>query len=82
MEEKKSQKRCASDMVILSRGSANAYSTLWCPPSVKDCTQSLSSDSTIKLEYHGFLPILKYSICEESPQVGFSHPYKIDHKNH
>ena len=67
-------------MVILSRGSANAYSTLWWPPSVKDRTQSLSSDPKIKLEYNGFLPFLKYSLCEESPQVGASDPYKIDHK--
>jgi hypothetical protein len=44
------------DTVILSCGSANAYSTLWWPPSVKDCTQSLSSDPIIKLEYHDFLP--------------------------
>jgi hypothetical protein len=44
------------DTTILSRGSANAYSTLWWPPSVKDCTQSLSSDPMIKLEYHGFIP--------------------------
>jgi hypothetical protein len=50
--------------------------------SVKDCTQSLSSDPMIKLEYHGFLPFHKCSLCEESPQVGASHPYKIDHKNH
>ena len=42
------------DTVILSRGSANAYSTLWWPPLVKDCTQSLSSDPTIKPECHGF----------------------------
>jgi hypothetical protein len=71
--------RCIRDMVILSRGSTNAYSTLWWPPSVKDCNQSLSSDPKIKLEYHGFHPFLKYSLCEESPQVGVSHPYKIDH---
>jgi hypothetical protein len=74
-------KKCTRDTVILSYGSANAYSTLWWPPSVKDCTQSLLSDPKIKLEYHDFLPFLKYSLCEESPQVGVSHPYKIDHKS-
>jgi hypothetical protein len=26
-----------------------------------------------------FVPFLKYSLCEESPQVGAYHPYKIDH---
>jgi hypothetical protein len=73
--------KCASDTVILSRGSTNAYSTLWLPPSVKDCTQSLSSDPMITLEYHGFLPFIKCSLCEESPQVGVSHPYKVDHNS-
>jgi hypothetical protein len=53
--------------VILSCGLANAYSTLWLPPSVKGCTQPLSSDPKIKLEYHDFLPYTKFSLCEESP---------------
>jgi hypothetical protein len=78
--EEQSQRICTSDTVILSRGSDNAYSMLWWPPLVKGCNQPLSSDPKIKLEYHGFLPFLKYSLCEESPQVGVSHPYKIDHK--
>jgi hypothetical protein len=35
------------------------------------------------LEYHGFLPYSRCSLCEESPQVGSSHPYNIDHnENH
>jgi hypothetical protein len=72
---------CIRDTVILSHGSTNAYSTLWWPPSVKDWTQSISSDPKIKLEYHDFLPFLKNSLCEESPQVGVSRPYKIDHKS-
>jgi hypothetical protein len=67
------------DTVILSRGSTNAYSTLWWPPSVKDCTQSLSSDLMINLEYHGFLSLTDVSLCEISPQVGASHPYNFDH---
>jgi hypothetical protein len=54
-------KRFTSDTVILSRGSVKAYSTLWWPPSVKGCTQALSSDPKIKLEYHSFLPYLKFS---------------------
>jgi hypothetical protein len=35
------------------------------------------------LEYHSFLPYSRCSLCEESPQVGASHPYNIDHnENH
>jgi hypothetical protein len=35
------------------------------------------------LEYHSFLPYSRCSLCEESPQVGVSHPYKIDlNENH
>jgi hypothetical protein len=66
-------KKCTSDTMILSRGSVNAYSTLWWPLSVKGCTQPLSSDPKIKLEYHSFLPYIKFSLCEESRQVGVSH---------
>jgi hypothetical protein len=59
VEEDNHRKRCESDMMILSRGSTNAYSMLWWPPSFKDYTQSFSSDPTIKLEYHDFLPFIK-----------------------
>jgi hypothetical protein len=31
------------------------------------------------LEYHGSLYLEFIPHCEESPQVGASHPYKIDH---
>jgi hypothetical protein len=31
------------------------------------------------LEYHDFLPYTCFPVCEESPQVGASHPYKVDH---
>ena len=35
------------------------------------------------LEYHDFLPYSTCSCWEESPQVGVSHPYKIDlNENH
>jgi hypothetical protein len=54
-------KRFTSDTVILSRGLVKAYSTLWWPPSIKGCTQPLSSDPKIKLEYHSFLPYLMFS---------------------
>jgi hypothetical protein len=33
---------------------------------------TLSSDPKIKLEYHNFLPYIKFSLCEKSPQVGVS----------
>jgi hypothetical protein len=39
---------------------------------VAHCTQPLSSDPKIKLEYHVVLPYVK-SLCEESPQVWVSH---------
>jgi hypothetical protein len=39
--------------------------------------------STDPLEYHSFLPYSICSLCEEFPQVGISHPYKIDlNENH
>ena len=72
--------RCTSDMMILSHCSTNTYSMLWWHPSVKGYTQPLSSDPKIKLEYHCFLPYLKFSLCEESPQFGVSYPYTIDLK--
>jgi hypothetical protein len=46
---------------------------------VKDRTQSLSSDPMINLEYHSFFLIADVSLYEESQQVGASHPYNIDH---
>jgi hypothetical protein len=49
--------------MILSRGSANAYSTLWWPPLVKGCTQPLSNDLKIKLEYHVVLGYIN-SLCD------------------
>jgi hypothetical protein len=36
--------------------------------------------SNDQLEYHGFLPCSFSPVCEESPQVGASHPYSDDHK--
>jgi hypothetical protein len=57
---------------LMYRNKANAYSTLWWPPSVKGRTQLLSSDPKIKLDYHDFLPYIK-SFCEKSPQVRASH---------
>jgi hypothetical protein len=77
MEENNHRENAQVIVIILSCGSANAYSTLWWPPSVKDCTQSLSSDPKIKHEYHSFLAYLKFSLCEESSQFGVSHPYTI-----
>jgi hypothetical protein len=42
------------------------------------CTQPLSSDPKINLNTT-VLFISSLSLCEESPQVGACHPYKIDH---
>jgi hypothetical protein len=51
-------------------------------PSVKGCTQPLSSDPKIRLEYHVVLPYNK-SLCEESPQVGVSYAFhKLSQSKH
>jgi hypothetical protein len=51
---------------------------LWCPNG-----QGLHSTPFKRyndpLEYHGSLYLEFIPLCEESPQVGASHPYKIDH---
>ena len=66
----------------LSRGSAK-YNTLPTPrcgvPMDEGCTQPLSSDPMINLNTMIFF-LISFPVCEESPQVGASHPYKIDHK--
>jgi hypothetical protein len=47
------------------------------------CTQPLSSDPMIYLNTTVLFLIADVSLCEESPQVGASHPYNIDHnENH
>jgi hypothetical protein len=43
------------------------------------CTQPLSSDPIINLNTTVFF-LISYPVCEESPQVGASRTYKIDHK--
>jgi hypothetical protein len=49
----------------------------------ESCTQPLSSDPMIHLNSTVFFLIVYVSLCEESPQVGVSHPYKIDvNENH
>jgi hypothetical protein len=40
------------------------------------CTQPLSSDPMINLNTTVF-PLISFPVCEESPQVGASHPYKV-----
>ena len=44
------------------------------------CTQPLSSDPMINLNTTIFSLLSILPICEESPQVGASRPYNIDHK--
>jgi hypothetical protein len=48
-------------------------------PMDEGCTQPLSSDPMINLNTTTFLPYLFFPVCEESPQVGVSHPYNKDH---
>jgi hypothetical protein len=57
-------------------------STLW-RPNGRGLHSTPFKRSTDPLEYHDFLPYSICSLCEESPQVGVSHPYKIDlNENH
>jgi hypothetical protein len=44
------------------------------------CTQPLSSDPMINLNTTVFYLLSILPICKESPQVGVSRPYNIDHK--
>jgi hypothetical protein len=44
------------------------------------CTQPLSSDPMIDLNTTVFYVLSTLPVCEESPQVGASRPYNIDHK--
>jgi hypothetical protein len=48
-------------------------------PMDEGCTQPLSSDPMINLNNTAFFLSL-LPVCEESPQVGASRPYNIDHK--
>jgi hypothetical protein len=44
------------------------------------CTQPLSSDPMINLNTTVFSLLSILPVCKESPQVGASRPYNIDHK--
>ena len=57
-------------------------STLWCPNG-RGLHSTPFKRSNDPLEYHSFLFYSTCSLCEESPQVGVSHPYNIDlNENH
>jgi hypothetical protein len=57
-------------------------SMLW-RPNGRGLHSTTFKRSNDPLEYHGFLPYSRCSLCEESPQVGVSHPYNIDlNENH
>jgi hypothetical protein len=57
-------------------------STLW-RPNGRGLHSTPFKRSNDPLEYRSFLPYSWCFPCEESPQVGVSHPYKIDHdENH
>jgi hypothetical protein len=49
-------------------------------PMDEGCTQPLSSDPVINFNTMVFLSLSTLPVCEESPQVGASRPYNIDHK--
>jgi hypothetical protein len=44
----------------------------------ESCTQLLSSDPMINLNTTVFFFLLIYPVCEESPQLGVSHPFNED----
>jgi hypothetical protein len=46
-------------------------------PVDEGCTQPLSSDPMINLNTTMFLSLSTLPVCEESPQVGASRPYKV-----
>jgi hypothetical protein len=57
-------------------------SMLW-RPNGRGLHSTLFKRSNDPLKYHNFLPFSRCSLCEESPQVRVSHPYKIDlNENH
>jgi hypothetical protein len=57
-------------------------STLW-RPNGWGLHSTPFKQSNDLLEDHDFLPYSRCSLCEESPQVGVSHPYNIDlNENH
>ena len=62
----------------LSRGSAK-YNTCLLPRCGvlmdEGCTQPLSSEPMINLNTTVFFFLISFPVCEESPQVGVSHPY-------
>jgi hypothetical protein len=70
------------DTCFLFRGSAKWHlptSTLW-RPNGRGLHSTPFKWSNDQLEYHNFLPYSLLPVCEESPQVGASRPYNIDHK--
>jgi hypothetical protein len=44
----------------------------------ESCTQLLSSDPIINLNTTVFFFLYSFPVCEESPQLGVSHPYNTD----
>jgi hypothetical protein len=54
-----------------------AYSTLWRPMD-EGCTQPLSSDPMVHMNTTVVFFLILFLVCEESPQLGVSHPYNKD----
>jgi hypothetical protein len=55
-----------------------AYSTLW-HPNGRELHSTPLKWSNDQLEYHSVLLCLLFPVCEESPQLGVSHPYNKNH---
>jgi hypothetical protein len=80
-ENSREETNHTKDTVILSHGSAKYNTCLLRRCGVlidESCIQPLSSDPMIHLNTT-VSSLYFFPVCEESPQVGVSHPYKVDH---
>jgi hypothetical protein len=68
------------DFYLVVRPSNTCLLTRCGVPMQEGCTQPLSSDPMIDLNTMVFYLLSTFPVCEESPQVGASRPYNIDHK--
>jgi hypothetical protein len=82
-EHKQSQRRATHetrDFYPVVQPSSTCLLSCCSVPMDEGCTQPLSSDSMINLNTTVFYLLSILLVCEESPQVGASRPYSIDHK--
>ena len=83
-EHKQSQRGATQetrDFYLVVRPSNSCLLTRCGVPMDEGCTQPLSSDPMTNLNTTVFA-LRSFPVCKESPQVGASRPYKVDHKKH